>query len=349
MNSWENRSTIGGLHFCLPIFLMSTGLVACGGQGQDDYPTAHVSVTSDTLVIPRGGDGSFIFNVIRETGHRSDVNFAFAPTPPGINAAFLPPVVDFRTTASNGAISVGAGVPAGYYQINATASGDFPDQSSRNFRLIIKVEEPGVALLVDPPFVSVEQGDTVQAQVSMTRSGEYRGEVFLKMKDLPPGMIASIAPQYLVGSTTTSTVRLTPSLAVAPGSYQVFLEGAGTGGVTSTVPVTANVAPTSVPSVLVLVDSAAATLGAGMTARIPIRIIRLGGFAGEVNLEVSGLPSSVTGQLTPVKTSGDNAELEIAASSYVLSGGHYITITVSSPSARGSSATFLLHLIAVGG
>ncbi len=99
--------------------------------------------------------------------------------------------------------------------------------------------------------------------------------------------------------------------------------------------------PTTTASFTLGASPASVAVNRGASATTTINIARTGGFAGNVALTASGLPSGVTASFSPAATTGNSATLTLTASSTATLGSATVTVTGTSGSVVSSTAIAL--------
>src|SRR5205814_1971103 len=90
---------------------------------------------------------------------------------------------------------------------------------------------PDYTLSLSPAALTIEQGATGTATVTITRTN-FTGAVTLSLGNAPAGVTGSFNPAAPTG--TSSTVTVSVGAAVAPGVYNLTVNGTGTPGGRST-------------------------------------------------------------------------------------------------------------------
>ncbi len=107
---------------------------------------------------------------------------------------------------------------------------------------------PSIALTATGT-LSVARGGVGTIAVSVTRSGGYSGAVDLVVSGVPTGVSATIAPQTLAASVTTTSINLSVTSVAATGSSTITVTASGAG-----------VSSTTASIVLTVTNAAAANL-----------------------------------------------------------------------------------------
>jgi len=203
-------------------------------------------------------------------------------------------------------------------------------------------QEPGgaISLALSTSSLSVAQGGSGTATISIARSGGFAGPVALTVEGAPDGVTATAEPSSVVGATATLTVAA--SAAVAPGNYTLTVRGSGVGVTAQTAQLALAVTATSAAGFSLAVAPPALSVEQGASGTAQLAITRGGGFSGAVDLTVSGVPAGVTATLNPTSTTGTASTLTVAAGASAAPGAYQLTITGAASGVPSQTATVAL-------
>ncbi len=221
---------------------------------------------------------------------------------------------------STGNVLVGTStLAAGTHAITASYAGDASFGSS--------VSAVANATLTMPDFslsstsATAVQGGSGSSLITVHPMGTFAGAVALSASGMPSGVTAAFSP---VSTTSSSTLTLTVSSAVAVGSYNVTVTGiSGSLTHTTVVSLTVTVPP---PNFTLSASPTSLTVVQGTSGTSTITVNPLNGFVGSVALTASGLPSGVTATPDPSSTVASST-LTFAATSTAATGTSTVTIT----------------------
>src|SRR5205814_2177322 len=134
-------------------------------------------------------------------------------------------------------------------------------------------------LALAPTALTIVQGATGNTTVTITRTN-FSGAVTLSLGGAPGGVTGSFDPAAPTGTSATLTVSV--AAAVAPGVYNLTVDGTGTPGNRST-PLTLTVS--AAPDYTLSLASAALTIAQGATGTTTLPITRTN-FTGAVTLSL---------------------------------------------------------------
>jgi hypothetical protein len=200
--------------------------------------------------------------------------------------------------------------------------------------------DPAISLALSTTSLSVAQGGSGTATISITRSGGFAGPVALAVEGAPDGVTATAEPGSVAGATATLTVAA--SAAAAPGNYTLTVRGTGTGVTAQAVQLALVVTATSAAGFSLAVAPSTLGVAQGATGTAQVTITRGSGFTGTVDLTVSGAPTGVTATLNPASTTATASTLTVTAAASAAPGAYTLTITGAASGVASQTATVAL-------
>lgn len=85
-----------------------------------------------------------------------------------------------------------------------------------------------IALLVDPPTLSVISGETGTVTTSVTRAGGFAGGVTFSVEGAPAGVTWAFQPETAIAGVSTTSLVITVATDATPGTYTLTVRGVGT-------------------------------------------------------------------------------------------------------------------------
>ena len=158
--------------------------------------------------------------------------------------------------------------------------------------------------------------------VTITPTGGFAGQVTLSVSGLPSGANGSFTPNP---ATASSTLSVTTTTSTPSGTYALTITGVS-GSLTHTTTVTFVV---NVAADFTLGASPSSQTVPGGAMSYNVTITPTGGFAGQVTLSVSGLPSGANGSFAPNPATA-SATLSVTKGTSTPIGNYTITITAVS-------------------
>lgn len=190
-----------------------------------------------------------------------------------------------------------------------------------------------LAVTLESNVVTVAPGNTATVGASITRIGEYRGEVIFKLSGVPDGVIAEIGAPATSGQVTTTTLTFRVGGTVAAGSYIVTVHGSGgANGGAAAAEVELRVAP--VPAIALLPAKSSVTIIRGGIAPVRVAITRTA-FPDPVTLSLTGA-AGISATVAGGASSGASADITIAVAAGVVPGTYPMTL-------RGSGTGIVDH------
>jgi uncharacterized membrane protein len=296
----ESASTTLGLAVYDPTFTISNSSYVNIGQG--------TSTTTNVSVYP-------------EYGFAGSVHLAASDLPSGVTASFSP-----NPTANGSTMTLTASSAASLGQYNVTVTGTSGSQSAST-TLTLTVYVPTFTIS-DWYGLNIGQGTSATTTMSVSPEYGFTGNVRLAASGLPPGVTASFSPNPTMN---TSTFTLTASSTASVGAYNITITGtSGSQSASTTLAL-----GVFVPG-FAIADFGSGPLSAGESVNSYVYITGEYGFAGDIQLTVSGLPSGVTASFSP-NPATTSSTLTLNAGSSVKAGQYTLTIAGASGSHKASA------------
>jgi hypothetical protein len=198
-------------------------------------------------------------------------------------------------------------------------------------------ETPAIAISLGESATTLAQGGTGTSTVALTRTN-YSGDVALTLSGLPAGVSAAFDAATLSGSTASSTITFAASKLATPGTATVTVTATGAGVTAATTTLALAVTVTGTYAL----SATSANIFAGSSGPSSVTITRTGGFAQNVDLAVSGLPSGVTASFAPPSAGGNSSVLTLSASAGAATGSSIVTVRGTTPGLPEQTATLTL-------
>src|SRR5207249_3511315 len=163
--------------------------------------------------------------------------------------------------------------------------------SGANFRAAVSAP-PDFTLNTSPSSRTVVPGGATSYSVTINPTSGFAGQVSLSVSGLPSDAGGSFAP---TPATASSTLSVTTSTTTPPGTYTLTITGTS-GTLTRT---TTAALVVSTPDFTVSASPSSQPVVPRGAPSFPARRSSALGFAGQVSLSVSGLPSGANGSFAP--------------------------------------------------
>ena len=265
-----------------------------------------LSCSPSTMTTNPGGTGNSSCTVQSLNAFSSAVTMACTGLPAGATCAYNPNPV---TPAPNGAVSsaltvsVGAGVPAGTYNFQATGTSG---ALTRTFPMTLNVIVPNFALSCAPASLTVNQNSSGNSTCTVQSQNAFASAVTMSCTGLPAGATCAYVPPTVTpapNGAATSTLTVTVGGTVAPGTYNFQARGTS-GALVQTFNMTLIVTSFSVAPFALAVDPA------GNGVYQPNELVEVAPTwrnTGQQAIALSGVLSNHTGPAGPTYTVVDSA------------------------------------------
>ncbi|MFP5226749.1 MAG: FG-GAP-like repeat-containing protein [Acidobacteriota bacterium] len=278
-----------------------------------------------SVSMGQGTTSSTFVSIWPQYGFAGNVSLSAAGLPSGVTAAFSP-----NPTTGSSTITFTASAAAAIGTKTVTITGTSGSQTATT-TVPLSVYAP--TFTVSSPYsMDIGQGTSGTGYVWVYPQYGFTGSVTLSASGLPSGVTAAFATNPTTGS---SMLTLTASAAAAVGQSTVTITGtSGSQTATSTF-----VLGVHVPT-FTLSTYGSISLGQGSSATSYVGVSGQYGFAGNVALSVSGLPTDVTASFTPNPTTGSST-LTLTATGAAPVGQYTVTVTGTSGSQTATSTIAL--------
>lgn len=200
--------------------------------------------------------------------------------------------------------------------------------------------DPDFTLTATPPSRTIEPGGSTSYTISLSPLNGFNATVSLSVSGLPAGATGSFVPASISGGSGSSTLNVTTSGSVAPGTYPLTIRGAS-GALERTASATLVIEEESTADFTIDAFPASRTIAPGATTGFGVNIIRGAGFTAPVSFSVSGLPAGVSHVFSAQNTTGNQTILTIFNTAGAAPGSYELTITGTSGSASQTDTVTL--------
>ncbi len=286
-----------------------------------------LSLSSGTVTAKQGGSGAVQAGVTLSGGFSAPVALAIAGLPAGVTAAASPAVLAAPGSGTSTlTFNASSQTAAGVYPLQVSASGAGLTQSQ--VLILTVAPQAGFVLASNASSMTVVQGATVTAGITVSTSGGFNSKITLAASGQPSGMTVTLSPAVFAAPGSGSTIlTVSANPQTAPGAYTIAITASG-GGLTGTLPM--SVAVVVPPSFSIGQSASSATLVQGGSAMESVVVNGSNGFNSAVALSASGLPSGVTATFSPAAFTGSGVSvLTLRASASAATGSRVITISAA--------------------
>ncbi|MEO8095408.1 MAG: hypothetical protein ABI632_10795, partial [Pseudolysinimonas sp.] len=284
-------------------------------------PAFALTLTPAALSIVQGGNAPTTVNLAR-TNFTAGVALTVEGAPAGVTSAFNPTPATAATSILT--VTVAATVAPGVYNLTVRGTSAGMTDQTAALALTVTAPTPTYALSLDQIALSIVQGANAPVAVTITRTN-FDGAVTLSLGNAPAGVTGAFNPAAPTG--TASTLTVTVGAAVAPGVYNLTVDGTGTAGNKST-PLTLTVTTAAPVGNFSLTTTPATNvaLTQGTNTPVNVNVVRTGGFVGSVALTVSGLVTGLTAAFNPASVTTNSSILTLTATGALPVGIYAIVI-----------------------
>ena len=295
--------------------------------GATNQPGFTLSVSAAALSLKAGSSVTTSITVKPLNGFNGAVALSASGLPAGVTASFSP---SSTTGSSTLTLSAGSSAAAGLATITVNgASGSLNSSIPVNLTMTV----PGFGLSVSAPSLTIKQGGSGSAIVTVSPVNGFSGTVALSVSGLPAGVTFSFSPASTAGK---STLTLSASSSATPGLVTITVNGTS-GSLNGSAPMNLTV---TVPSFGLAVSAASLTVKQGGSGTTAVTVSPVNGFTGAVALSASGLPAGVTASFSPDSTSAKST-LTLTASTSAAVGPATVTVTGTSGALQASATVNL--------
>ncbi len=287
-------------------------------------PAITLTAGAGTATTAQGSSATVPLTITRVNGASSDVTLSATGAPTGTTVSFAPSTLTSAQTSSTMTLDVGSATAVGTYSITVSAASSGVTTQTATVQLTVTAAAtPGYTLTATPAALSVTVGNGGTSAIAVARTGGFAGNVTLALEGSPSGVTGSFAPNPATGNTSTLTITTTG--AVTPGTYNLTIRGTAAGQTDRTIAfsLTVNAAPgitlTLAPAVLSIAQSA--------NAQTALTLARVGGLTGDVALSATGAPAGMTVVFNPATVTATASTITVTVGGSVATGSYPITIT----------------------
>lgn len=357
----ESGATVGGsglfstgggqsLIYVKPAYQSGPGVPADGARdlpdvslssaGHDGYLIIQGHTAANSGLAAVGGTSAaspsfagLMALIVQKDGAQGNANPVFYSL--GQSQALGGAAVYHDTTTGNNSVPGVTGFNAGAGYDQSTGWGSVDAASLVN---AWPSPAPDFSIAASPASQSVNQGVTANYTVTLTALNGFANTVNFSISGLPTDAAATFTPASLAGA-GSSALAISTAATTATGSYPLTITA--TDGVLShTASITLVV---TTPDFALSMVPASQTVVAGESASYMASISALNGYAGTVNLSVSGLPAGASAVFTPASLTGSgSSSLSIATTLGTTPNGSYPLVVTATDGVLTHSSNITL-------
>jgi hypothetical protein len=302
---------------------------------------ATLQVSPDTLA---GFPGQTVRTTVRMTSTLGRDRLLTLSTREGsdLTATFAPGQLSDASPSAEMVIAIPSSTPPGDRLLLSRVAARFQGQgdASATFSSTAYVRvltPPSITASIDPSGITVVRGGTGSATLSVTRNGNYTGDLSVQVAGLPAGVSVS---GTTIGTGTRATVAFTVPLSAPVGVAVLQFTVSGAGVASQTVPFALLIADP--PGFTLAAATASQTITQGTTGDgVGVSVTRQGGFGGAITLSVTGLPTGVTAAFTQPGV-GSSGLMVLTAAATAAKGTYPLTLRANASGLPERTAQFSL-------
>ncbi len=306
--------------------LTKTANLSLTVQAPPPAPDFTLSLNPTSLTVQQGASGTTELTLTPQNGFSGTVSLTLVNAPSGLNlspGSVNVPGPDPLTQPL--LLSVSPSTPIGSYSVRIRATGNGISHEANLSLTVTQAPAGDFTLTLESPSLTVTQGGL--AYVRLAVNGSYSGSISLSLVD------GKGNPFPGVNLSPTSTpvpsapmLQLAASSSLAPGTYNLFVQGTG-GSLTRQAPLTLTVvSPTPPPDFTLSLNPTSLTTQQGGSGTTQLTLTPQNGFTGTVTLNVSGAPSGVqvSFQQNPWNINGTQTQTVTVSTSAATPPGNYV-------------------------
>ena len=306
---------------------------------EPDPATLALALSPTSGTVQQGGSTTFVATATAGGAFSGSPTLSVSGVPTGVTGSVSGVTTTGATTTGTVTIQAAASTTPGSYDLMVRAQGSSAPDATAPFALTVTAA-PNYALSLSPAALSIAQGASGTSTVTITQTN-FTGAVTLGLGGAPTGVTGSFVPAAPTGTTSTLTVTVAGS--VAPGTYNLTVDGSGTPGNRSTA---LSLTVTATPNYALSLSPPALSIAQGANGTSSVTITRTN-FTGAVTLGLGGAPTGVTGSFVPAAPTGTSSTLTVAVAGSVAPGTY--NLTVDGSGAPGGRSTPLALTVTGGG
>lgn len=183
-------------------------------------------------------------------------------------------------------------------------------------------------MAVQPASVAILQGGSATVTASITRLGDFHGDVEFSVAGVPANVALTIGSSTTSGQVSTAAITVVVGSDVPAGNYMVTVRG--TGGANGVASASLTLQVTAVPAIALTLSRQSLTIIRGGIAPLTVTIARTSA-PEPVTFSLTGA-SGITASFATNPVGGSSAEVTVAVAPTVAPGTYVLTVHGLSPS-----------------
>ena len=301
-------------------------------------PATFDFISNTTVSIGNGATLNSPITVVPEGGFSQMVNLAVTGLPAGVT---VNPLSLDAGGESNVVFNAATSAPPGTYNINFVAtSADGTITHTVPATLTVFAD---FALSASPSSAIGNAGYSSAYTLTVAPRGSFTGTVAFSTTSVPPGITSvTFSPTSVTGGAGTSTATVNTSTSIAPGAYNVGINGTS-GTLKHSTTLTVDVCGSDFTAAAPVPNSQTRPAGGNTSYDVVIAGTNTC-FLGNISFSVAGLPTGVTPTYSPTVLAGSGVEtITLNIDPSTAAGTYNFTINATGPStAHPTTATLVV-------
>src|SRR6516225_7922542 len=266
-------------------------------------PDFSVTASPASQSVTQGNGTSYTVTVTPSGGFTGSVDLTVSGLPAGASGSFNP--TSLTSGNSTLTITTSSTTPTGSFPLTITGTSGTTTHTASVTLVVTAVVVGDFSVAASPASQTVTAGNGTSYTATATGSGGFSGTVTFTASGLPSGASASFNPTSVNGS-GSSTMSVNTSTSTPAGTYTLTITGTS-GSLVHSTTVTLVVNPAPNPDFSISDSPTGITVPRSTSGTSTVTVTGLNGFAGTVNLSVSGQGSRVSTSFNPTSITGSGS------------------------------------------
>ncbi|MEO5510080.1 MAG: hypothetical protein ABIV28_06075 [Longimicrobiales bacterium] len=319
------------------ILALAATFAACETKSPTDDPgteqgTLALAVGVTTVTLEQGGTATIPVTITRGGGFTGSVTVNVEGVPAGVSSSEV--TIAAGATTGTATLTANATATPGAANLTVRAHGTNVPDATKPVALNTTVRGT-YTLAATPATLSVAAGGTVRTDISAVRVNNFGGGVAVTAT-APAGLTATLLPGVIGPTLPSAGLDIAVAGTVAPGTYNVTVQGVTAGLANQTVTVVVTV--TAPGSFTMTANPATLNIAQGAQATSTITIARTGSFTAPVALTANAT-AAMTVSFNPASVTGTTSVVSITVSAGLAPGTYPVVVNGNATGVAQQSTT----------
>jgi hypothetical protein len=304
-------------------------------------PDFTLAATPSSVTTAAGGTATYTVSVASVNGFAGDVALSLSGlADTQASWTFTPQVVPGGAGTAQLTVTTTQAIAPGTYPLTITGSSGFTVHTAA-VALVVPAP-PDFSLGVTPSSRSVVAGSGTSYTVGVGSLDGFADNVALSLSGLPASVGTGVFSPQAVAGAGSAQLTVTTSATAPPGTYPLTVTGTS-GSLLHSAQVTLVVSAPPPPDFGLSVSPSSRTVFHGGSTTYTVTVSSLNGFAGSVNLSLTGLGSGTTATFAPSSVvAPGTSKLTVKAGGKAVRGTFTLTVTGQSGSTTHQASMTLI-------